>query len=88
MRTEGRRYPHRLRADGQPKAMQVARKAQRRIDEITALFDSVRPPHGTEYRARLTLAGGRPPAPRSAERTRSARCRAGSRRTKRMAGPR
>lgn len=70
---KGRRYPFRLRADGQKKYLHLER----------AILASVGPWIVVEV-----LDHSLPPSACSAERTRCGRALAGARRTKRMAGAR
>lgn len=67
-----RRTPYKLRADGEPKDLQIHRRIVKAFGEAAALD----PDGGV----------GWPPAERSAERTRSKAWRAGTRRTRRLAG--
>lgn len=66
---KGRRFPFRLRADGEYKGLHLERVGRATVGAWTAFYVLDRPI---------------PPGLRSAERTRSARARAGSRRTRRL----
>lgn len=76
--TKGRRYPFRRRVDGEMKLMHV-----QRMSEALGVEQALRRA-GYE----ITDYPGLPPSANAAERTRSPRYRAGSRRTKRLAGAR